>query len=319
VIDTTEYLEFLRTEYLTDFVARGGAAVKFLVPSNDSEAESLHAGLADIATKSNYVYAYVDAAYYKVHMIDQVFFAVARQIDWEGLSARFLRNSLREIAFPVPEGSEDLTVAGLARHFNYDQGELNRTINQRLQLNLLKDFRMTQEFRVAMLRLCQSMLIDNNAAAVERAAVLEWLRGELRHIAALRSALIFRRIARHNARHMLFSLARWVVRNGYDGLLIDLDIRRCAVAKRGASVLPGDVYYSKAAVMDVYEVLRQLVDATDELSACCVTVTAAPEFLTDDSRGLVTYTALQLRIWDEVRDRRRTNPLSALVRLGDRA
>ena len=127
---------------------------------------------------------------------------------------------------------------------------------------------------------------------IERGAVLEWLRGELRQIAMLRSALIFRRIARHNARHMLFSLAHWVVRNGYDGLLIDLDIRRYAVAKRGMSELPGEVYYTKAAVMDAYEVLRQLVDATDELSACCVTLTAAPEFLTDDTRGLATYTAL---------------------------
>jgi hypothetical protein len=251
-------------------------------------------------------------------MIDQVFFAVACQIDWEAMSESFLRRIYTQAAFPIPDGSQDLTVAGVARHYDYDQGELNRTLNQQLQRELLKDFRMTQEFRVAMMRLCQSKLIDNNAAAIERGAVLEWLRGELRQIAMLRSALIFRRIARHNARHMLFSLAHWVVRNGYDGLLIDLDIRRCAVAKRGMSELPGEVYYTKAAVMDAYEVLRQLVDATDELSACCVTLTAAPEFLTDDTRGLATYTALQLRIWDEVRDRRRDNPLSALVRLGDR-
>ena len=318
MIETTEYLEFLRTEYLTDFVDRGGAAVKFLVPCDDSEATSLHAGLAEIAQRSHYLYAYVDAAFDKVHMIDQVFFAVARQIDWESLSENFLRQAFTEIAFPIPEGSGDLNCCHHSTKLRLRPGRTESTVNQRLQQNLLKDYQMSHEFRVAMLRLCQSKLIDNNAAASERAAVLEWLRGELRHIAQLRSALIFRRIARHNARHMLFSLARWVVRNGYSGLLVDLDIRRCAVVKRGASLSPGDIYYSKAAVMDAYEVLRQLVDATDEFSACCVTIATAPEFLTDDSRGLATYTALQLRIWDEVRDRTRTNPLSALVRLGQR-
>ena len=122
-------------------------------------------GLGEIAAESNYVYAYVDSAFAKVHMIDQVFFAVARQIDWEAMSESFLRRIYAQAAFPIPDGSQDLTVAAVARHYDYDQGELNRTLNQQLQKELLKDFRMTQEFRVAMMRLCQSKLIDNNAAA----------------------------------------------------------------------------------------------------------------------------------------------------------
>jgi hypothetical protein len=40
-----------------------------------------------------------------------------------------------------------------------------------------------------------------------------------------------------------------------------------------------------------------------------------PELMTDESRGLPAYTALQLRVADEVRDRRRANPFAALVRL----
>ncbi|MEA2535149.1 MAG: system ATP-binding protein BrxC/D, partial [Actinomycetota bacterium] len=41
------------------------------------------------------------------------------------------------------------------------------------------------------------------------------------------------------------------------------------------------------------------------------------EFETDETRGLTSYTALQLRVADEVRDRRRVNPFAALVRLSD--
>jgi hypothetical protein len=74
-------------------------------------------------------------------------------------------------------------------------------------------------------------------------------------------------------------------------------------------------YYSKAMVMDAYEVLRQLVDATDDLAATLVAVVAPLDFVTDETRGLTSYTALQLRVADEVRDRRRVNPFAALVRL----
>ena len=67
--------------------------------------------------------------------------------------------------------------------------------------------------------------------------------------------------------------------------------------------------------IDGYEVLRQLVDNTDEMANLVVAVVASPAFLTDPARGLDAYQALKLRIFDEVRDARRDNPLSALIRL----
>jgi len=78
------------------------------------------------------------------------------------------------------------------------------------------------------------------------------------------------------------------------------------------------VYYSKAAVLDAYEVLRQLVDATDQLRGVLVAVTLPPELVSDEARGLPAYSALQLRVVDEVRDRRRANPFASLVRLETR-
>ena len=74
-------------------------------------------------------------------------------------------------------------------------------------------------------------------------------------------------------------------------------------------------YYSKAAVLDAYEVVRQLVDATDVLRNVFIAVTLPPEMVTDEARGLPAYSALQQRVVDEVRDRRRANPFAALVRL----
>ena len=74
-------------------------------------------------------------------------------------------------------------------------------------------------------------------------------------------------------------------------------------------------YYSKAATLDAYEVLRQFIDATDDLRGVLVLAVLPPELMTDEARGLPAYRALLLRVADEVRDRRRANPFAALVRL----
>ena len=58
-------------------------------------------------------------------------------------------------------------------------------------------------------------------------------------------------------------------------------------------------------------------DATDDLEGVFIAVLALPEFLEDPRRGLHRYDPLKMRIWDEVHDRRRVNPLGSLVRLAD--
>ncbi|MGH7506235.1 MAG: BREX system ATP-binding domain-containing protein, partial [Longimicrobiales bacterium] len=139
---------------------------------------------------------------------------------------------------------------------------------------------------------------------------------DLRRISAIKPALIYRKITRANARHMLVSLTRWVRRAGRRGLVLFLDTGQLGVAKRADAA--DAVYYTKAMVLDAYEVLRQLVDGTDELECALVCVSCAEEFLLNDrGRGLLAYPALHMRVYDEVRDRRRTNPLAALVRLSN--
>ena len=65
-----------------------------------------------------------------------------------------------------------------------------------------------------------------------------------------------------------------------------------------------------------YELVRQMIDATDESEGLFVAVQLPPVLVNDEARGLAAYTALQLRVADEVRDRQRPNPYAALVRIG---
>ena len=313
-LEVSGWLDFLGKEYLSDFVRRGGTAVKFAVLA-PSAVPALHRGLASASEAEGYLVARVDAATTKLHLIDQLFFAVTRQLDWEAMAAHFVRDAYAATAFPAPDDG-DLGVGSVAAAHRVDERELYRSVRRQLEAGLLGDLALAQEFRLAMLRLCSAHLVAGNVDDDEHDAVLDWLRGDLRQLSRLRSSLIFTRIGRHNARHLLVSLVRWVARTGHAGLVLDLDIGRLAVSRRPPVEERDGLYYSKAAALDAYEVLRQLIDATDELSSCLVVVVAPPEFVTDDARGVATYTALQLRIADEVRDRRRPNPFAAFVRLG---
>ncbi len=313
-----QYVEFLSAEYLAEYITDGGATVKFVVAPDDVTSDSFSASLVDAATRHGFMPVRVDAVGTRIHLMDQVYFDVAHQIDWSALARVATRRAMTASGYwPPPElpESEAIGVDALAAHHRVDVAELTRDLNRRLQTDVMHDYSMAQEFRIAMLRLCQAELATGQVSEAERDAVIAWLHGELRQMSLLRTATIFRRIGRHNARQMLFSLCHWIATNGYSGVALELDIRRLGFARRPLPEERNGFYYTKAALLDAYEMLRQLVDNSDELAKCCVVIVAAPEFLTDDHRGVAAYQALKLRIHDEVRDRSRQNPFASLIRL----
>jgi hypothetical protein len=315
VIPVDDYVAFLDRDYLHGYVDGGGAALKFVVPPDDGSAAAFVERFGIAAAQAGFGVATVDAAETRVHLLDQVFFAVVRQVDWDGLATVATRAALSAAGYPSMADGR-VALDGLATHYRVDPRELKRDVDRQLQESVLRDYAMVQEFRTAMLRVCQAQLRSGQVADAEHAAVLDWLRGDLSRISVLKSALIFRQIGRHNARYLLFSLAHWLAVNDQAGLAIVFDIRRLGLARRPGPEDRQGHYYTKAALVDAYEVLRQLVDNTDEMANCIVVVVASPAFLADSPRGLDAYQALKLRIFDEVRDVNRDNPFSSLVRLG---
>ncbi len=315
MIPLGEYVSFLDAEYLHGYVEGGGAAVKFVVPPDDRSADAFLNRYGAAARDAGYTLARVDAVETRVHLLEQVFFDVARQVDWDDLAVIASRRAVEAAGYPAPPDG-GVSLDQLASHYGVDARELKRDVDRQLQQMVHRDYAMVQEFRTAMLRLCQAQLRSGQVVDAEHAAVLDWLRGDLRQISVLKSALIFRRIGRHNARHLLFSLAHWLAVNDRAGLALALDIRRLGFARRPGPEERHGHYYTKAALLDAYEVMRQLVDNTDEMANCMVMVVASPAFLSDGPRGLDAYQALKLRIFDEVRDVNRDNPLSSLIRLG---
>jgi P-loop Domain of unknown function (DUF2791) len=312
-MSSSSYADFLGEEYLASYLPAGGGSVKLVVTGDAAVADEFERSLRAVADRRQCQVVSLSAEMTKSHMIDQVFFALARQIDWDQIAVAIVRTAYDDIAVPSAPGR--LSVAEVADDHDLDPRELYRSVRRQLEHILLADTSLPRELRRALLRLAQAHLGGGDVYPAEARVVQGWLTGERVGLRELREVMIYQRIGRHNARMLLTSVGRLLQRAGYSGLVLHLDLTRLAEARRPPVPERTGIYYSKAAVLDAYELLRQLIDATDELVGMLVLAVVPPELVSDERRGLPSYAALQLRVADEVRDRRRTNPFASLVRL----
>lgn len=305
-----EWLQLMHGEYLNDFVVEGGAAVKFIV-GDERVVETLKHELRRQGEEHGLLFAGIESNEIKLHLIQDLFFAISRQADWTADAQRFVERLFQSNGYQWPCPGQPVPLEDLADGNGVDAIILRKEFNQWLTKSVMHDTAMAQDFRIAISRLCFSRLVPADGSAANETPIHQWLRGELQKIGPLRAAEIYAKITRHNARAMLRSLCRWLRLTGRNGMLLAIDIRQLARA-----IPPGfgEVRFTPNAVMDAYEVLRQLIDDIDLFEGLFVVVMADQAFLGDDpKRSVGAYQALKMRIWDDVKARSRDNPLAPLV------
>lgn len=85
-----EWLGYLDQEYLSSFIMNGGGSIKFVVPVEEELRSELKLAVRNFVTKSDYVFVDIDSAYTRIHMPQDWFFEIARQVDWRATAQRFL-------------------------------------------------------------------------------------------------------------------------------------------------------------------------------------------------------------------------------------
>ncbi len=309
-----DWLGVLQQEYLQSFVREGGGAIKVAVfPDQDSLANCQQA-LNGMADTEGYIFAKVDARYTKVHLVERLFHKVAKHVDWDDLAYRFVLRLLEEHGYQIPVNRHEFSLRQVAALNERKEPMLRRDVQTWLEKSIEGDSGLCREFRMAMICLCLAQFEAGGADQVLANSVKEWLRGDLRLISGVKKAMIYQKVARHNARHMLTSLTRWLRLTGRGGLILSLDISRY-FGKREQSPTDGSLSFTPSATMDLFELLRQFLDTSDEIEGLLMTVLAPQEFLTDTRRGVDRYEALKLRVWDDIRPKHRQNPLASLVRI----
>jgi hypothetical protein len=307
-IDADVWLEVIGREYLDDFIPRGGGAVRFAVAEGgvlDHVAERLRGH----ATTAGLEFIQLDLAITRLHLLHNVVFAITQALPWEHLLRTRLKALVMGAGYHWPDDEGDPLLPALAELNGVAPHLLRRDLTQALSRDIWQDSQLTLDFRSAMIALLDARLTGDEAMT---AAVMAWLHGTLRSIGQLKSAQVGRRIGRQNARGVLMSLCHWVRQCGGAGIVLVLDIRQLHRERR---IITEGLVYSPAAVMDCYEVLRQVIDDAEHFPGLFLIALADNAFLSDDPRrSLSQYTALQMRVWDDVRPQGGDNPLAPLVR-----
>ncbi|HTX39008.1 MAG TPA: BREX system ATP-binding domain-containing protein [Bryobacteraceae bacterium] len=313
-IGPSGWLTFIDQEYLRTFVRQGGSAVKFAVPLDDAWRLEIFDGLTRMAGEAGYLVAKIDAAQTKVHMADEIFFRTAEQVPWQTLSRRFVAKLAADSGYVWAEDGEDPLYLRLADRNQVDPQMLLLDLKKEIGNKVFRQRRLSRDFRVAMTHLCIAELSGGQDGATTVGILTDWLTGRNKAASAVKPYHIFRKINRATARFFFESMVRWLRVAAYPGLVVLLDAQRLMLARN-----PNDLglFYSKAAVLDTYEVLRQYIDGADNLEGFFMVVVPDVTFLEDPGRGIGAYEALKFRVFDEIRDRNLVNPMASLARISN--
>ncbi len=301
------WLSVIEDEYLKVFVPAGGASMKIAI-LDDAAIGLARDRLIGVGEARGMLTVHIDAGHTRIHLMQELFFAVTRALPWDRLVQGYLEQLFAANAYEWPQRGKAMTTVELAAAFGMAPSLLARQRDQWLTADLWEDRRLAQDFRAALLRLCLSRLDPDGSEMAK--PVLQWLHGEKVSAMLLRTADISVRISRSNARAMLASLCHFLRKAGVAGLLIVMDVRQLSQM----AIVDGLVRYSTAAVMDAYEVLREIIDDAEHLPGLFATVLTDAALATGDPRRTLNqYPALQMRVWPDVRPGERQNPLAPLV------
>ena len=307
------------SEYLSSFIKDGGTSVKFAVIDDELRLR-FRQDLASQSEGRGYVFVLLDAAKIRAHMPQDVFFEIARQVDWRGLARRFILRQAPQLGYnvegidPDDQGNVYRSVASVA---NVEPEVVLQGLRPIIQSEIFKNPQMVKDFRVAMTQLCQREYSDDDGHYVGQ-PLIEWLTGENTRITPVKPFFVYTPINRTTARHFLESAIFWFRLAGYTGTVIFFDNSRVTLSQR-----PGDGsrYYTRAMVMDHYELLREFMDESYRLTSTFIVVSPNSDFLNEEhgrgSRGYGIYEALMTRVMADVRDRNLANPMASLVQLAE--
>ena len=316
-IPVEDWLRHIDSEYLSTFVKGGGSSVKFAVVSDDA-LPGLRDAVAERGAARDYVFVSLDATRLRVHMPQDIFFELARQVDWRSLARRVILRLAAERNYAVegidPGGDGDVFDA-IAGANDLESQFLLSEIRPAIQERVFRNANMARDFRVAMTQLClqEGRRLDGEYGGQP---LLDWLTGANTRVSPVRQFSIYTGINRTTGRYCIESALHWIRQAGHAGTVILLDNRRVTVVRNPRDGLR---YYTRAMAVDHYELLREFVDEVDRLAGTLMLVATGPGFVDDEpgarSRGFGIYEALKTRVMDDVRDRNRINPVAALVRL----
>lgn len=279
---------------LADFIGSGGAMVRFAVGQSVNDLVYARETLKQLADDSELEFFYVDGALTKLHFPNEILRSIAEQIDFRRLMTSFLFQAILDEGYEIPLGAEDFVLRDVAGMNDLLPEKVHGVVNARMKSGIMRDRRLMRDVRYALWAIAREVL-RGTPSELASDIPKRWLCGEVPSIRDLRDFGIVQKVNRHNARGLLRSVLTWLPASLLNGSIVFVNALRLAEAR---NLRDGKVYYTRSALSDVYEVMREFIDETDDMKHVLLVFAMPPEFLSIDprGRGMGAYQALQFRV-----------------------
>ncbi|MDR1604745.1 MAG: ATP-binding protein [Gracilibacteraceae bacterium] len=289
--------DFWLEQYLDNYIALGGSKMKFLTgDAGSGKTHCLRLFLAG-AARRGYKTVLLSTRTTWLHDFRELYAAVLAAVDLPGSLARYADAIVREMGYAPEDFAPEETLADFLSRTGRFSPLTRREIREQIADLFLNNPRIDNNFALACSALTGGLLGYPALEPQNRSLLLDWLGGEKVRMAALRKlGLTAGRITKHNARHMLRSLAEVLHSAGHAGLIVGVDDMDIFVRPAEPNIL----HYTKLRREDAYESIRELIDEIDTLSHLMLVFSFERRLLDDERIGLKSYQALWMRIQNEI-------------------
>lgn len=302
-----DYSKLLHQHYLAEFIPAGGSTVKFVV--GDQHATRLFwTDLASLCPR--FLVASAEASGGAVlHPLHNAFFQIARRVNWRSFARRFLLEALLLSEWQI-DAATDLSIDSLARWNGLTSVQVEDHVERLLSRLLYGKPGLAPEFRHCLATLVWAILLPEDYSRNFAGGVAEnWLTGQITAIHQCKPLHIYRRITANNARSILMSMCRVARQAGFDGTVLFIDFSSYF------GVAPSGRRYRVQRLMDLYETMRQFIDAADSLDSTLLCFAATRDFIGESPLSFRSYEALRLRLTNEAFALEYPNILAPLIEL----
>lgn len=315
-VDPCDQTAFLDQHYLRAFVRQGGAKLKFVLGRTGSGKTHFLGALLDSAESAGFQTVYVDGSATPLWGADNLYRAIATDLDLDSLARRFGQQLAAEGGYEGVDLPPGTNLAGWAEAHGHDAARVRARLDELAYRKLDGNHDLHYPFALGLARWVEQVLWGAAPEADAAGGLLEyWLRGGKVAARDCNRLKLRRPVDRYTGMQWLRSLLHFVRIAGGAGLAVGIDNlgvlleqpRRSQSGTGEPSAWEGFVAsappalrYTKQRREDFYESLRTLIDEMGLVPGLLLLLAGPPELLSDDRLGIPAYNALQLRIQNEV-------------------
>ena len=305
------WLDFFKKYQLDYFIAHGGSKVKVLVGNQGAGKTHLIRSVLYDACQANYTTVYLSAYEYKLNSLVDFYQEVVEQIDLEQLIRDICCVVAKTFGFDQDQYDGSEVFIPKVRD-EYPNSKIAEKELRKRVAKIAKNYDFNPSFQSFLYQITYSRMVSNSLDNIELSK--KWLSGSdevsQEEKKGFKSLLLFDKLQRFNARDWINSFIQLLRLSGKQGLIVAIDDLDVLTQKNPET---GRFFYSKSAVADVYEIIRQLIDDAEMLEYCLFLIGGQRSLIEDYDRGFRSYDALWIRLQTGLIESDKFNSLADLV------